>query len=145
MVPGVIDPKLFGLDARTLSDLEPEEYCAKVLQALYEAALKYAGDGLLINYTQVPGVFSTLSSHFGLTWTDTEMETMLSVTAGHSKSPAIAFRHDSTEKRNGASERLRETALRWAYPAYEARKARLSKSAATDQDLPNSVTISARL
>jgi len=130
MVPGVIDPKLLGLDAKPLTDFEPEEYCAKVLQALYKAALKYAGDGLLINYSQLPEVFSTLTNHFGLTWTNTEMETMLSVTAGHAENSAIAVPPASPTKAKRASERLRAAALRWAYPAYEAlEKARLSKLA----------------
>ena len=59
MVPGVIAPSLFGIDPSTVTTIEPEEYCARVLAALCQAAVEYhANGGLLVNYRQLPGLRS---------------------------------------------------------------------------------------
>ena len=41
MVPGAIDPELFGLDRESIAAMPPEEYCARVLAAIFRSALEH--------------------------------------------------------------------------------------------------------
>ena len=126
MIPGVIDPQIFGMDHLTISEMSPEDYCAKVLKAVCEAALQSLPDGgLLINSSQLPAAFSTISSFFGLSWTDIELEVMTSVTA---RTNPATVQSDSRSRSKHATERLCEAAKTWVYPAYNAlEQARLSQ------------------
>ena len=118
MIPGVIDPQIFGMDHATISETAPEDYCARVLQALFEAALQSLPDGgLPINSSQLPAAFSTISRFFGLSWTAVEMEVMTSVTA---RTDLATVQTDSRSKSKRATERLCEAAKTWVYPAYHA-------------------------
>jgi hypothetical protein len=119
-VPGTMDPALIGLDHETVGRVEPEEYVARVLAAICQAALRQHADGLLINYKQLPeAVCSSISKFFGVGWTEAEMEKMLGVTRRDAKDPSGVFRADSARKRDQATERVREAANRWLYPIYE--------------------------
>lgn len=131
MIPGVINPQLFGIELNLLAQIEPEEYCARVLGAICETALELsAKGGLLINYQQLPdAVLSSISEFFGVRWTEAESETMKRATRHHSKSPEVVYQSDSVQKRTKASEQLREAAQRWVYPVYgklEAKRLSLS-------------------
>ena len=121
MVPGVINPLLFGMDLDSITEIEPEEYCARVLGSICEAALQLsASGGLLINYQQLPeAVLTSISAFFGVNWAETEHEIMKTRTKHHSKSGGIAYQLDSAPKLTKGLERLREAARRWVYPVYE--------------------------
>ena len=121
MIPHVLHQSLFGSDARLVVAMEPEEYSAVVLAAICHAALQYRElGGLLINYTQLPdAVWSSISEFFSVSWSDTEKETLMSMTKMHSKIPAAVFQQDSSRKREQATEQLREAARRWLFPIYE--------------------------
>ena len=121
MVPGVINPLLFGMDVNAIMEMQPEVYCAKVLAAICKAALQHRSDGgMLINYTQLPDAFSTsIAGFFGVRWTDAEKQIMEAATKRHSKDPAAIFTGDSASKQNKAHEQLREAATRWLDPIYE--------------------------
>jgi len=126
MIPGVIDPQIFGMDHLTISEMAPEDYCAKVLKTVCEAALQSLPDGgILINSSQLPAAFSTISSFFGLSWTDIELEVMTSVTA---RTNLATVQSDSRSRGKLATERLCEAAKTWVYPAYNAlEQARLAQ------------------
>lgn len=130
MVPGLIDPQMFEMDLAAISNMEPEMYCARVLKVLCEAALRHRSDGgLLINYSQLPAEFSMISRFFRLSWTDVEMEAMISSAANHSKNLSTPFNNDAAAKASHASARLRESAQTWVYPAYNAlEQARMAQS-----------------
>jgi hypothetical protein len=121
MVPGVINPLLFGMDSNTVIEMEPEDYCAKVLAAICEAALQYhPHGGMLINYTQLPeAVWSSISKFFGLSFTEAEMQIVRDVARLDAKNAALVFRNDSAKKQEQATDRIREAANRWLYPLYE--------------------------
>jgi hypothetical protein len=123
MIPGVIDPQLFEMDQATISEMAPEDYCAKVLQAHCEAALQSLPDGgLVINSSQLPEAFSTISGFFGLSWSANEMEVMTN------RTNLTTTQSDSTSKTKRATERLCEAARTWVYPAYNAlEQARLAQ------------------
>jgi hypothetical protein len=120
-VPGAINPLLFGMDSHLIAEMEPEEYCAKVLLATYEAALRQYGEGcLLINHSQLPeAVWAGISEFFGVDWTEAEVEAMKGLTKLLAKNSTIHFQEDSARKHEKATERIREAASRWLYPIYE--------------------------
>lgn len=121
MVPGVIAPSLFGIEANTVTLIEPEEYCARVLAALCQAALEHhAKGGLLVNYRQLPElVWTSMSEFFGVNYPAAEREIMERAAKLDSKNPTMAFRDDSEGKRRKASARVREAANEWLNPIYE--------------------------
>lgn len=123
MIPGAIDPQLFGMDHATISEMAPEDYCARVLRSLFEAALQSLPDGgLLINSSQLPAAFSTISAFFGLSWTANDMEVMTNRTS------LATAQSDSKSTSKQATERLCEAAKNWVYPAYNAlEQARLAQ------------------
>jgi len=121
MVPGVIAPRFFDIDPNAVWKIEPEEFCARVLAALCQAALEHHGSGgLLINYKQLPEiVWTAISEFFGVNYSEAEMKNMKGKTKRHSKDPSAAFLGDSTEKQRKATERMREAANNWLTPTYE--------------------------
>jgi gluconate kinase len=121
MVPGLINPQLFGMNSNLITRIEPEEYCARVLAAILETVLELgARSELLINHQQLPeAVLHSISQHFEVNWTQAEGEIMRSAITRHSDHRGVAEQSDSARKRVKARERLREAAERWVYPVYE--------------------------
>jgi len=121
MVPGVIDPTLFGMNVDEIATVEPEEYCARVLGAICEAGLRYsANGGLLINYEELPeATWRLISEFFGLGCNEAEIEMMKNTAKLDAKNPAMIFERDSIKKQQQASERVREAARKWVAPVYE--------------------------
>ncbi|MGB9179272.1 MAG: hypothetical protein WCB68_08485, partial [Pyrinomonadaceae bacterium] len=56
MIPGVIESELFGMSADLTAKISTEEYCARVLQAICDAALQHQREraGMLVNYSELP-------------------------------------------------------------------------------------------
>jgi hypothetical protein len=121
MVPGALDASLFEMDAGTITSIEPEEYCARVLAALCRAALRHhENGGLLINYHQLPrAVWSSISEFFGVSWNRAEIEVMENTAKLNAKNSTVIFEPDSAKKQQQASDRVREAANKWLYPVYE--------------------------
>jgi hypothetical protein len=121
MIPGVIDPVLFGMDLKTATEISPEGYCAKVLAHICEAALEHRENGgRLINYAELPeALWASGATFFGHGLTDSEVEAMQSVTKFHAKNPATVFEHDSARKRTKATEPVLRAVSEWLAPTYE--------------------------
>ena len=69
MVPGLIQPELFGMRMEELTTLSLDDYCSRVLERICRAALGAvgSGNGLLINYAQLPeAVWPELMRHWNL-------------------------------------------------------------------------------
>lgn len=120
MVPGVIDPGLFGINRNALSTTEPEEYCARVLASLGQAALAHhPNGGLLVNYRQLPeSVWTSISEFFGVNCRAGERETMAKTASRHAKDSSMTFQADSAKKRKKASERVLYASKKWLEPIY---------------------------
>jgi|SRR5215472_13556627 len=134
MVPGAIDPGVFGFQLASLASMAPEEYCARVLAAICKAGLDQPKDrGMLVNYRQLPdAVIDSIAGFFGLELTPEHQESMNRVTRLHAKNRAEGFRSDGAEKQARASDRIRSAAERWVYPVYERlESARTTAEAAT--------------
>jgi Sulfotransferase domain len=119
-VPGVFDPGYFGMSPEAVTQMEPEEYCARVLAAICQPALDHHKDkGLLINYTELPeAVWSSISKFFGFSFTGAEMQIIKEVANHDAKNATLVFQNDSAKKQERATERIREAADRWLYPLY---------------------------
>lgn len=122
MVPGGIEPELFGMTLVEVFQMLPEEYCARVLARICEAALQYhqSSAGMMINYDQLPdAVWTGVADFFGVEVSDADMETFRRVAKVDAKNPFLGFESDSQAKQNKASETVRVTAARWLAPVYE--------------------------
>jgi gluconate kinase len=122
MVPGGIEPELFGMRLEEVLQMPPEEFCARVLARICEAALLHhqSSHGMMINYDQLPdAVWTAAAGFFGVEVSDADMETFRRVATVDAKNPGLGFESDSQAKQNKASETVRVTAARWLAPLYE--------------------------
>jgi hypothetical protein len=121
MIPGVLAPSLFGMDPQTAFSLSPEEYCAKVLASICKAALHYSPDGgCLINYRQLPEVVTeSLLNYFDVSYSDEEIARLRAASKRNAKDLTATFQSDSHEKRDKATNAIRDAAEKWLYPIYQ--------------------------
>jgi hypothetical protein len=122
MVPGVIEPELFGLDASGLTQMQSEEYCARVLSSVCRAALEHKGDNplILINYRRLPEVmWTSIVDFFRMNYTAADIERMKYIAQFDAKNPSLNFSDDSAATKLGASEAVKRMADKWVAPLYE--------------------------
>jgi hypothetical protein len=121
MVPGAIDPALFGFSSDEQIRVPPEEYCARVLAAIYDSALENRDErALFVDYAELPdAVFQRILDAFGLSCDDDELTEMRAVTGLDAKNPHLLFTPDSEAKELGAPAALRAAADRFVRPLYE--------------------------
>ena len=122
MVPGGIEPELFGMNMAEAFEMQPEEYCARVLAVTCEAALRQHQScaGLMINYEQLPdAVWTGVADFFGIEVSDFDMEAFRRVTQLDAKNPSLMFESDSKTKQSLASEAVRRAAESWLAPLFE--------------------------
>ena len=116
-IPGVFPPGYFGMRPNSAVLLEPEEYCATVLAAICEAALRQHTDGgMLINYSQPPEeAWSLISEFFGVGYAGAEN----SNATVDCQNARVNFQADAPRKQGNTSQRLQEAASRLLYEIYE--------------------------
>jgi hypothetical protein len=121
MVPGALDPALFGLEWDEIVQMQPEEYCARVLAAIYRSALENRSRAaVFIDYRDLPeAVFERILGAFGFDCEDAALTRMRAVAGLDAKNPQLRFSPDGEAKEREASPALREAADRWVRPVYE--------------------------
>lgn len=122
MIPGVLQPALFGWDAATVGKMSLYEYAARVLGKLCEAGLAHAraGEGKLANYTQLPtALWPGLLQHWQVQFSESEMARMLEAAQLDAKNPVLPFEPDSRTKREAVSPELRALTVDWLEPVYQ--------------------------
>jgi hypothetical protein len=122
MVPGVLDPRGLSLDPGTALQIPPEEYCARALAAICEAAARHyePGAARLVHYQQLPdAVWSSFADHFGICYTQEEVEHMRAVAQFDAKNKGLAFEQDSAAKQQVATGEIRGLAERFVSPWYD--------------------------
>ena len=111
-----------GLTFVEALNLSSEEYCARVLGRVAEAAAQAARDPAwrLVNYTELPEAVETeIAPFFGLKLDEEARAAMRAVTPFHAKAHGrLVFRADAARKQRDADGELRELAQRWVTPAY---------------------------
>lgn len=122
LVPNVVDCVRFGIDQSIALQLSPEEYSARVLAAILEAAIEHQSvpGGMLVNYTQLPQATTTsISNHFGVTWSADELEQMRNVTQFDAKNPSMNFTDDRQEKQRAVTEAIAAATQKWLTSPYQ--------------------------
>ena len=121
LVPGMVGEMLPGVEKEETLRMLPEEYCARCLARVCQAALAhYRAGGTLVNYRQLPeAVYDSVADNFGLSWLPAELEAMRQATRFNAKTPGLVFAEDSGEKQDAATDRIREMAATWLTPVYE--------------------------
>lgn len=125
MLPGVLEPELLGVTREALAAQTLEEYGARVLGALCQAALRgwqgRKSPALLVHYRQLPeALYTLLQQHFRLELSAEELERLREVAQRDAKNPVLPFEEDSAAKQRALGEQAREQVERWARPHYEA-------------------------
>jgi hypothetical protein len=120
-IPSIFPPEYFGMKAGDAVLMGPEEYCATVLAAICQTALKqYDDGGMLINYSELPEVaWSRISKLFGVSCSDSEEKTANCDTTFDRKKTDLPVQVDSGGKQASPSQRSREVANRLLYPVHE--------------------------
>jgi hypothetical protein len=122
MIPGVMNPALMGCDLISALQMPREEYCARAVAKYCESALAHhqQNHGLLINYTQLPDAFfSSITGHFKMQWSASEMDQMRKVTQFNVKEPSRRFVADTATKTQAASDLIRRLSDQWLRPLYD--------------------------
>jgi gluconate kinase len=121
MVPGLLEPELFGLSPADVPRMPIDEYGARVLAAIGQAALDHrTGTTILVSYRDLPGaVTSTLLPFFGVEVRAEEAERMRDVALFHAKEPGRRFSADAEATAAVATPSLRQAAARWPGPVFE--------------------------
>jgi hypothetical protein len=115
MIPGVLEPALFGWDALVVQQMPFEDYGGCVLAKICEAALQGLAEGneKLVDYRQLPAiVWPKLMEFLGISCRPDEVHQMVAVSRLNAKNPALSFEPDTLQKNQGASDELREIARR---------------------------------
>lgn len=121
MIPGILDPGVFGIDPATMAQMSLEEYCARVLAQICVAAARHAphSRGRLVNFRQLPGVlWGSLGRHFGCEWTEGDREGMRRAAQTNAKNPGLPHQDDTAEKQREATDEIRRLAEVWLAEPY---------------------------
>jgi hypothetical protein len=121
MTRGMLGVDCLTLDPAEVAAMDDQEYAARVLGILTEAAVQIArgGGGLLVHYSQLPQlVWGGVQEHFGIAFSDGEVEGLQQVAAFDAKQPQHRFSSDTEAKNKEATERVRQLAARWVMPHY---------------------------
>lgn len=121
MLPGVLDPRLFGIEPASLAGFSLEEYAARVLARIGIAAAFHlqADGGRAVNFTELPGaLWTSLGGTFGVEWTDDDLGRLQRAACFDAKSPTQLHVDDRAGKQREASEEVRVLAEAWVGEAY---------------------------
>jgi len=122
MIPGLLEPALFGWDAHAVSRMSLGEYGGRVLARIGEAALEQAraGRGRLVNYRQLPGVvWPSLMRYWGAVCPEEAPAAVARVCRFHAKNPALPFADDTEARNRAAPEGTRRFARQWLDGVYQ--------------------------
>lgn len=150
MIPGIVDPRLFNLDPAAVTQMLPDEYCARVLAQISVAAAMHAqlGHCRLVNFTQLPAVlWESLGKFFGVEWTPDDLARMQYVSLADAKNPAQPHAADGAAKQREAGaeiHRLADALLREPYAHLESIRRAQADGAGSASALAASVSSSSR-
>jgi hypothetical protein len=124
-VPGLVDPRLFGIEPDVALTMPGTEYCARVLGRICAAAAVAPGGGL-VNYSQLPdAVFETILPRFGVPVADDTRVAMQQAARRYSKTqdrPFSAANEAAPIPADGAAEAAVVAFLDEPYRALERRR-----------------------
>ncbi len=122
MIPGVLEPELFGWTRAEAGEMGLQVYGARVLATICEAGLasSQGGKNRLLDYRQLPGaVWPALLQCWGADCSAAEVDRMFEVSRFDAKNTAWLFEDDTAAKNDGATQAVREAAARWLDGTYQ--------------------------
>jgi hypothetical protein len=127
MIPNILEPEIFGWDKETVGRMALDEYGARVLAAICEAALRLAGcgNGKLVNYRQLPAaIWPALMQHWNVKFSPDDTARMLETARQDAKNPALPFTPGTRAGRGPAPPATGLLVQKWLDPVYEGLEAR---------------------
>jgi hypothetical protein len=122
MVPGVIQPELFGFAPGEITTLAPEDYMGRVLAAICKSALlqRQNSNGMFINYAQLPTiVWSSVLDFFKFTLDASDLERMKKSAQNDARNPFVPFDPLAVQARQSPSDSIARAADKWFGDLYE--------------------------
>jgi len=125
LLPGQVDPRELGLDPTSAFGLDRDQYHARVLASICDAALANhtRGRSHFVNYLELPQIAETLfPDFFGFSCTSETRQNMRQRARFDGKDGASRFRDDREQKRRLVTEAIRHAAaqLKETYQDMEA-------------------------
>jgi hypothetical protein len=139
MIPGVLEPGLFGWSPSEASQMGLEEYGARTLARICQAALNenLSGTGRLLNYRQLPGaVWADLLPRWGIQCAPAQVELMVQASRFNAKNPVWLFEDDTAAKNQKATDDLRALAAQWLDGVYQGLELRRNQPEESNSSLP---------
>ncbi|MBS1157649.1 MAG: hypothetical protein H6R15_68 [Proteobacteria bacterium] len=134
MMPGALEPELFGMDLNTAIALPILDYRVRVLASLCQTALTRARENqlYLLHYNELPAALPLLMTNlFEIRTSDADNDLLAEAARIDAKNPQAQFAPDSRAKRAEASAELAatvETELSSIYGQLEALRAQQRQS-----------------
>ena len=98
--------------------MRADEWVAHFNKQDYDGA--WSGGGLVVNYRQLPeAVTTSITDHFGVSWTADEIERMRRVTQFDAKNPSLCLTADHDAKRRAVTAAVTDATQRWLTPLHE--------------------------
>jgi hypothetical protein len=122
VIPGVLEPQLFGWEPAMTAQMSLLEYGARVLANICGAALAHiqAGNGKLVNYSQLPdSIWPALMDHWQLRLSPDAMTSMMAASRMNARNPTLPFQIDGRAKINMATPEIRALAHQWLDDIYQ--------------------------
>ena len=121
MVPGLVDPRVFGFDPASVFEMSQTEYRARLLGRICRAVVEYRPEQrFLIPYHALPeAMWEQLLDFFRIAHSTLDIKQMQQVARFHAKSPRQPFTSDTQDKRQAASGEIRQMAEQWIGPWYQ--------------------------
>jgi gluconate kinase len=119
MIPGVLEPELFGWELPGAKPTALNEYGARALAKICEAALAGLSQengklGKLVNYRQLPdSIWPGLMEHWGVRFSAAETARMMAAAELNAKNPVLRFEPDSEAKNAEATPEIRALTREW--------------------------------
>jgi hypothetical protein len=123
VVPSPYGIRQLGLDAGAAARMPPEEYCARVLGRIAEAAVASYDESqaLLVDYRQLSDAYWPVVLDFLRTgYSPDDLARVRRQAQFDAKNPSVRFADDVLEKNREATEIVREMAEKWVGPHYRA-------------------------
>ncbi len=121
MIPGVLEPAMFGWDASTVSAMTLDEYGSRVLAEICKAALRQiqTGTGKLVNYRQLPDqAWPALLEFWGAEFPPDDAKRMAVAAKRNAKNPFLPFEEDSKARQQSATDGIRALSRQWLDESY---------------------------
>jgi hypothetical protein len=122
VIPGALEPQLFGWEPAMTAQMSLLEYGARVLANICGGALMHIneGNGKLVNYRQLPdSIWPALMAHWQLRFSPDAITSMMAAARMDARNPTLPFQADVHAKIATATPELRTLTSQWLEEIYQ--------------------------